>query len=242
VDLDDGPPLVEPLMAGDADERLDAGASEAFYANIHPEFFKARFAVAKQVAHLELSLRRLNSHNQNLATIDELTRAASRRFFDRQYPREVRMACRARAALSVVLCDIDHFKSINDAHGHAAGDMVLREFGARLFGELRGSQDWLARIGGEEFAIVLSQTQPPEAGNIARRIRETLCQTPFQIGSAALNVTASFGVAGVSNPPERDDGLGDRLMRAADRALYKSKHTGRNCVTVATFKDRAPSA
>ena len=93
--------------------------------------------------------------NRKLSTTDDLTRVASRRFFTKHFPREVDRAARYARPLSLILCDIDHFKNINDTLGHAGGDEVLRQFGGRLQEVLRRGVDWVARIGGEEFAVVL---------------------------------------------------------------------------------------
>src|SRR6202008_1807999 len=92
-----------------------------------------------------------------LSTIDELTRCGSRRFFEHEFPREVERAVRLRRPLALIICDIDFFKKVNDTHGHEVGDEVLREFSARLTHGLRLGEDWVARIGGEEFAIVLPE-------------------------------------------------------------------------------------
>jgi diguanylate cyclase (GGDEF)-like protein len=93
--------------------------------------------------------------NRELSATDDLTRVASRRFFSKHFPREMERAARYARPLSIILCDIDLFKSINDTLGHAGGDQILRQFGARLQKNLRRGIDWVARIGGEEFAVVL---------------------------------------------------------------------------------------
>src|SRR6202040_1210246 len=115
-----------------------------------------------------------------LSTTDDLTRVASRRFFSKHFPREVERAARYGRALSLVLCDIDFFKNVNDTLGHAAGDQVLAQFGARLQQVLRRGVDWVARIGGEEFAIVLPETNYEQALDVARKLRLAVAQKTFE--------------------------------------------------------------
>jgi diguanylate cyclase (GGDEF)-like protein len=129
------------------------------------------------------------------------------------------------------LCDIDHFKTINDTFGHAGGDDILRAFGARLQEVLRGKVDWVARIGGEEFAIVLPEINCDSAREVARKLRAFVAHTPFNAQGKLLKVTASFGVCGVDLVPPDDTMTAERMLKAADAALYRSKHDGRNRVT-----------
>src|SRR6202012_1582560 len=133
----------------------------------------ARIGAARRIAELEAVLRIALVENRKLSTTDDLTRVASRRFFTKNFPREVERAARYRRALSLILCDIDHFKNVNDTLGHAGGDEVLRQFGARLQQILRRGVDWVARIGGEEFAIVLPETDYEHALEVARKLRST---------------------------------------------------------------------
>jgi diguanylate cyclase (GGDEF)-like protein len=139
---------------------------------------------------------------------------------------------RLRRPLSLVMCDIDHFKLVNDSHGHEVGDQVLREFAARLTHGLRLREDWVARIGGEEFAIVLPEVAIPKALLVARRLCERISLTPYHTGAGPLRVTGSFGISGFA-PHRGDQHVSARvLIRGADAALYESKRAGRNRVTV----------
>src|SRR4029453_4813533 len=117
--------------------------------------FLGALTTACRIVSLAASLQLALSDNRILSTVDELTGCGSRRFFEQEFPREVERATRLGRALALVMCDIDHFKKVNDGHGHQTGDEVLSEFGERLRVGLRLGQDWLARVGGEEFAIVL---------------------------------------------------------------------------------------
>jgi diguanylate cyclase (GGDEF)-like protein len=179
------------------------------------------------------SLQSAVTGNRILSTIDELTHCGNRRFFEQQFPREVVRAVRLRRPLSVLLCDIDHFKAINDGYGHQTGDEVLSEFGERLTGGLRLEQDWAARIGGEEFGIVLPDTGSAEAVAIAQRLCSRVNAAGFTTSAGSIPVTASFGACGVNDPAAERAGRGvaERMIVAADSAMYASKRGGRNRVT-----------
>jgi two-component system cell cycle response regulator len=129
------------------------------------------------------------------------------------------------------MCDIDHFKAINDQHGHVAGDDVLREFGDRLSQGLRLGEDWVARIGGEEFAIVLPETGRFQAHAIAERLRQAIAARPMSNGQPELTITASFGFCSLEEAYPRTPELKERMVVAADDALYRSKRSGRNRVS-----------
>lgn len=130
--------------------------------------------------------------------------------------------------LSVVMVDLDHFKRINDQFGHGAGDQTLQLFGELVRQKLRSS-DLAGRIGGEEFLLVLPETELAGAALLAQRLRESVAATPVPLGEGPLTVTASFGVA-ERNPKDRE--AGDLLGRA-DAALYRAKHLGRNRIELA---------
>ncbi|HSY14488.1 MAG TPA: GGDEF domain-containing protein, partial [Jatrophihabitantaceae bacterium] len=156
----------------------------------------------------------------------------------KHFPREVERAARYARALSLILCDIDNFKKINDTLGHAAGDDILRQFGPRLQRQLRKGIDWVARIGGEEFAIVTPETDYESALAVARKLRSAVGETAFRATSKKLQVTASFGVCGMDRVPVGESRLAERVLKIADAALYRSKKDGRNRVTAAILKGR----
>ncbi|MHB8817197.1 MAG: GGDEF domain-containing protein [Steroidobacteraceae bacterium] len=187
--------------------------------------------MARHVAELESVLRITLEENRQLSTTDDLTRVASRRFFGKHFPREAERAARYGRPLSLILCDIDQFKAINDTSGHAGGDDILRHFGGRLQKLLRGKMDWVARIGGEEFAIVLPEVGYQGACEVARKIQAFVAHEPFNAQGKLLKVTASFGVCGLDVVRADDPKTPDRMLKAADAALYRSKHNGRNRVT-----------
>src|SRR5438067_4934459 len=144
--------------AAEREAGLAAGADECLARRASERELDARLGAARRIAELESVLRVTLAENRKLSATDDLTRANSRRFFGKQFPREVERAARYGRALSLILCDIDHFKKLNETLGHPGGDEVLRHFGVRLQQVLRRGMDWVARIGGEEFAIVLPET------------------------------------------------------------------------------------
>lgn len=170
--------------------------------------------------HEELDRARVESR------IDHLTELPNRRAFDEKV-REL-LACQERIArgFALAIFDLDHFKALNDAHGHAAGDAVLRTV-SKALAEIRRSTDFLGRIGGEEFALLLPQTGLSECRAAAERYRKAIEATKLRTGGQTLSVTASFGVA-LSRPGEPFS----ELMIRADQALYAAKRSGRNQVGV----------
>lgn len=157
-------------------------------------------------------------------TVDALTGVSNRATVLTYLEKHFDLARRHGRPLSVLLCDLDHFKRINDTYGHAAGDRVLQVFGGLVMGRLRGS-DQVGRIGGEEFLVVLPETQSGEAFTVADNLRAALCAEPVLIhGSAPIMVSCSLGVAQVN---ENDPDAGSLLARA-DAALYRAKAEGRN--------------
>jgi two-component system, cell cycle response regulator len=159
-----------------------------------------------------------------LATRDELTGLLNRREFDRILQEERERALRFGHSFALVMIDIDHFKVINDTHGHPVGDEVLQEVARRLSLQVR-NVDRVARFGGEEFALIVMQTETADALELARRIGAALAAEPVAIPDGSrLNLTVSLGVA--SLPANATTAL--ELIAAADKALYAAKQRGRN--------------
>jgi len=136
--------------------------------------------------------------------------------------------------LAVLSCDIDDFKQINDRFGHEAGNELLQAFVARTEGCLRTSSDWLARVGGDEFMIVLPETPVQGANRVAHKLRQAYVQSPVMTHAGPISFTASVGVTAVEAAPDIE-GVSkiEHLLRAADRGLYASKSLGGNRVTAA---------
>lgn len=210
---------------------LIAGADDCIGRRSPESELRARVGSARRVAELEAVLRIALIENRKLSTTDDLTRVASRRFFSKHFPREVERAARYGGALSLILCDIDFFKNVNDTLGHAAGDQVLAQFGARLQHILRRGVDWVARIGGEEFAIVLPETAYEQALGVARKLRSGVANKPFEIQGKQAEITASFGLCGLDRVPAGERKIPEHMLKVADAALYSSKRAGRNRVT-----------
>ncbi len=226
----------------DSQEReagLTAGADDCVGRRVSEREFEARVGAAKRIAELEAALRVTLAENRKLSATDDLTRVASRRFFGKHFPREVERAARYGRALSLILCDIDNFKKINDTLGHAAGDDILRQFGPRLQQQLRKGVDWVARIGGEEFAIVMPETAYQAGVAVARKLRAAVAGAAFKAVNKPLQVTASFGLCGLERVPVGEPRLPERILKVADAALYRSKNDGRNRVTAAALKTPA---
>jgi len=215
---------------------LTAGADDCVGRRVSEREFDARIGAARRIAELEAVLRITLAENRKLSATDDLTRVASRRFFGKHFPREVERAARYGRSLSLILCDIDFFKKINDTLGHAAGDDILRQFGPRLQRQLRKGVDWVARIGGEEFAIVMPETDYQAAVAVARKLRAAVSHPAFKAVKRTLQVTASFGLCGMDRVPSGGTRHAERVLRIADAALYRSKNDGRNRVTAAILK------
>lgn len=181
---------------------------------------------------LRLDLQeRINSGNvlqeqlRYLATHDELSGMANRRYFMTQAESEMGRCRRHDHSLCVLLADLDHFKKVNDTHGHAAGDSVIKAF-AKLCEDTLRNHDLASRIGGEEFAILLPETDLNGGQILAERLRRAMANTPVMISGEPLVVTASIGIT-MASP--KDTNAGDVLARA-DKALYQAKSGGRNRV------------
>jgi diguanylate cyclase (GGDEF)-like protein len=129
------------------------------------------------------------------------------------------------------MCDIDHFKLVNDARGHRAGDEVLQRVAHLSAKCIRTSSDWMARYGGEEFLIVVPETGYTGAVVVAEKMRALIASKPLSTGAGEVAVTASFGVASTTATGPDLSLKVETLMAAADECLYRSKKSGRNCVT-----------
>lgn len=173
------------------------------------------------------------------AQIDPLTRIWNRASVFELLHAEAARAKRAGGGVGVIMADIDHFKRINDTRGHAAGDEVLRQAAKRMLGAIR-EVDALGRYGGEEFMIVLGACENVDgAATVAERIRERMAEGPFVTEFGEIPVTLSLGLAFSACGSALDEQM---LVRAADEALYRAKHGGRNRVEVARFNPTADAA
>ncbi|RIL02811.1 MAG: diguanylate cyclase response regulator [Proteobacteria bacterium] len=206
---------------------LRAGAADTILKPFHPAELIARVETHLRLRRLRAELREKNAILEKLSTTDPVTGLRSRRYVRDVLALEVLRAARYRAPLAVVMADLDHFKRINDGHGHLAGDAVLEATAGVVLERLRLT-DVAGRYGGEEIILVLPQTDLDGAVALAEQLRIAVATNACRFGAAQLRVTLSLGVAEFV---AGDDG--DRLIEAADAALYEAKGAGRNCVMAA---------
>jgi diguanylate cyclase (GGDEF)-like protein len=213
----------------DRDLAFDNGANDFVTKPIDSSELQARVRVhhklARTIRELEMSRRTLAEQ----ATTDPLTRLGNRRAFFQEGRQGFALSERSHNSLSVMELDIDHFKRVNDTYGHQAGDKVLIGI-ARLLTRMSRSVDTVARMGGEEFAIILPETKRGGAAVLAERIRAATADMPFHASGRPISLTISIGVATSGN--DEADSIA-ALLRIADRRLYVAKKRGRNrvCVT-----------
>lgn len=177
------------------------------------------------------TIKKRNAEIAELAVRDSLTGVFNRGYFNETFAGAIRRAQRYRQSLALIMCDIDHFKLVNDHYGHQIGDQVIKSIARCLEGCLRQGVDWIARYGGEEFIIVLPETDSAGALVVAERMREAVGQLSIECEPQPIRLTASFGVAGCNS--EHSSVLTpNSTVAAADRCLYQAKKQGRNCCCV----------
>ncbi|MEY3551787.1 MAG: hypothetical protein RL735_135 [Pseudomonadota bacterium] len=223
------------LMVADLDDRmrvlrgLDLGANDYILRPIDRNELLARVRTQIRRKFYADALRENVRASIELAMLDGLTGLFNRRHFDLNLPKLIESCLSRRRPLSLLVFDIDHFKAINDTHGHDVGDQVLRLLAQRLRGALRQS-DLICRLGGEEFAVIMPDTDLDRAASVGNRVRLAIAEYPFAVGQGRgpIDVTISAGVAGAV------EGLSpEMLYRRADAGLYRSKQAGRNRVCAA---------
>lgn len=190
--------------------------------------------VQERTLELEIALRELNEANQKLTeqtTIDSLTGVKNRNSFDKRILAEGRISRRQQTPMAILMLDIDHFKSINDTYGHLAGDQALRVIADELKQKLKRPTDLVSRFGGEEFAIILPNTNQEGALQVAESIRKAIFELPISWGGVTIPLTVSIGVSVEIVSSEQHTTL---LLELADKALYRAKNEGRNRVMLYT--------
>ena len=209
---------------------LDLGVNDYIIRPIDPNELVARTLTQIKRKRYNDRLRLSVRHTIELAVTDALTGLHNRRYLDNHMKVLFARATARGRPLSVCITDIDRFKSVNDTHGHDAGDEVLKEVAARIRSTVRGA-DLACRFGGEVFVVVMPDTDSAAAALIAERLRNIIEQTPFVLKStgASLNITASLGIACSRSGAETPE----QLLKQADRALYDAKNSGRNRVVAA---------
>jgi two-component system, cell cycle response regulator len=215
---------------------LRLGAHDYLRKPCEPTELLARVQAAARVKRLQDELRQRNEDLDRISRTDALTGLRNRRHVEEYLAKLTSLARRNLEPIAVLVIDIDHFKSVNDTHGHDAGDAVLREVASRMLGSVR-LEDMIGRWGGEEFLVVLPNTADQGAAELAERLRQVVADTPCRLADGdAVQVTISVGCAA-----SLIDDAG-RLVRSADTAMYEAKQTGRNRVVVAASDDLARPA
>ena len=211
-------------------EALVAGADDYITKPPDDNELKARLGNGERILKLERSLRDANRRIYLLSITDALTATFNRRFLMERLPLEIDRVRRGQGSFCVILCDIDHFKKINDAYGHQSGDVVLKNIASILVQSVRQDVDWVCRYGGEEFLIALRDTSVENALSLAEAMRHRIEAHVFNHARLPIAVSASFGVAGYEPTQLPEEASMDSLMHTADHFLYQSKQAGRNCV------------
>ena len=183
--------------------------------------------VKERTEELEVSNRRLREISER----DGLTQLTNRGHFDTVFEKEIRRARRAQNALSVLLLDLDHFKQINDHHGHQFGDECLKTVAQIMQSSVRRPPDVAARYGGEEFVILLPETDLDGAAHVAEMIRQKVADYEFNLNQQEIKISLSIGVN--SSIPDAET-TSEMLLKTADQCLYRAKQNGRNRVEIPT--------
>lgn len=232
MSLFSGPKVMRALAVGGLLIGCAAGTAALGPTGFLLTFVAEALAFAGGILFNKASRDQLEEENRRLraqASRDAMTGVNNRGSIDEILREQLLRVPFGRGSVSVILADVDHFKSINDTHGHQVGDEVLIEVARRLKSSMRG-EDSVGRYGGEEFLMVLPGIPGAQASLIAHRIRMIIAERPFQTAAGELAVTMSLGVAATDYPHMVPP---DALVRAADEALYRAKHEGRNRVVVA---------
>ncbi len=239
-------PIIFLTATSEHDELLDlfkAGGTDYIVKPFVKEELLARITVHLERAQLTKRLRKTvdsltlaNEEIRILSLTDPLTGCFNRAYMNTQLANEIVRVKRYKHNLSLLLCDLDHFKVVNDTYGHQAGDLVLKTFVRSISDSIRTKIDWIIRYGGEEFMIVLPETDIEGASIIAERLREKVAQTTVVFNNEEIQVTASFGGVGVNAATPEGFITVKNLVNRADQLLYQSKQEGRNRVTAMLLK------
>ena len=210
---------------------IEAGACDSIVKPFHPSELVARLRLHLKIKLLQCELRDKNEQLSRLSTTDPLTGLRNRRYVDEILNIEVLRARRYRSPLTLLMADLDHFKRVNDEHGHQAGDAVLRGVAEVLRSSLRAT-DVGGRYGGEEFIVIMAQNAVDGATRFAERWCQAVEAARFVIADGrGVETTISIGVAGYRDPEQ----TASDLIAEADAALYAAKQTGRNQVQVSAL-------
>jgi two-component system, cell cycle response regulator len=245
----DGPALCRALRLRDSDREtyvmmlsvrcnaedilvgLAAGADDYVVKGAASEELLVRIGIGRRTMRVERPLSVSWAQHYPLSMSDPLTGAHNNRFLTTYLPRELARSRRLRPPLALLSCDIDRFKHTNDAFGREAADQVLRSFVGLSTALLRDGTDWIARVGGDEFIIVLPETTLDGASRIAERLHATLSEGVCATNAGLIRTTVSIGATALETPKELAATSVIELLRAADRCMYLSKRRGRDRTT-----------
>ncbi|WP_378955844.1 GGDEF domain-containing protein [Pelosinus sp. sgz500959] len=216
------------ITSKDKDEEITegflAGADDYITRPFNGNELRMRLRVGIRIVQMQRDLLKLLHW-------DPLTNALNRRAVLERLDEEIKRSTRSKSPLSIAMLDIDHFKEINDTHGHLVGDIVLTEAVARILNSLR-SYDLVGRYGGDEFLLIFPDTTAADANTMCNRIRNSFLQDPIMSGDLTLFLTVSVGVTSLNGSTS----LADTLIHHADDALYTAKRHGRNQVFLADLQ------
>ncbi|WP_158972447.1 diguanylate cyclase [Paraglaciecola sp. L3A3] len=188
------------------------------------------YSMQERTLELEVALRELSEKNRELEeknTLDALTGIRNRSFFDKKYQAEVRRSRREQTQLSIVMIDIDHFKKVNDNYGHLVGDECIKIVANTIQSSLKRPSDDVCRYGGEEFSLILPNTELSGAVALVEKIRVKIEETVIQLDKVSVKITVSAGIgSGIADLSQAEESI----LALADQQLYKAKHAGRNQV------------
>ena len=229
--------LTSKSQKEDLIEGMDAGADDYITKPFDQNELHVRLRAGTRLVDLQAQLLSAREALREQATRDSLTHLWNRNSILEALSRELSRSERESSPLGVVIVDLDHFKWVNDNHGHPAGDAVLCEAARRMQASVR-QYDSVGRYGGEEFLILLPGCSEAESYSQAERLRRQLTQTDIRVNDASLRITASFGVtAAIPGDPWTAEGL----IRKADEALYVAKKSGRNRVEILAYSSPTPA-